>query len=207
MAETSCLVNLLPEGGDEAKNKLISYASERLLRLARNMLKNYPGVRRWEQTDDIGQHALMRLHRALSEAKVLSSCHFWKLAALQIRRELIDMARRHQGPEGIGTNHHTDGAGKAADDSSGPLQRIPDGGDGPDSLEDWTRFHSAVESLPEFERQVVGLIFYDGLKQIDAADQLGVTLDIVKKRWLSARLKLGHKLSAHPLRSRPGGHQ
>jgi len=144
--------------------------------------------------------ALLRLDRALSDVSVRSSSHFWKLAALQIRRELLDMARRHQGPEGVGANHHTDGAGKAADDPGGPLLNQPDGGSEPDSLEDWTRFHAAVEGLPEEEKEVVGLIWYDGLKQKEAADELGVTINVVKKRWMSARLMLARTLSDDPPR-------
>jgi RNA polymerase sigma-70 factor (ECF subfamily) len=199
MAETTRFVNLLPGGGDDARSKLIAHASDRLLRLARRMLRGYPGVRRWEQTDDVHNKALYRLDRALSDVGVRSSAHFWKLAALQIRRELIDMARHYSGPAGIGSKHHTDGAGKAADDPGGPLLSLADGESGPDNLESWTRFHAAVEVLPEREKEVVSLLWYDGLTQQEAADELGLTLDQVKKRWVAARLMLAQKLLDDPL--------
>ena len=35
--------------------------AERLTRLTHNMLKDYPGVHRWEETDDILQNATLRL--------------------------------------------------------------------------------------------------------------------------------------------------
>ena len=182
MAETTRLVNLLPEGGDDARNKLIAHASERLLRLARRMLREYPGVRRWEQTDDVRQNAALRLQRALSDVDVKSSKHFWHLATLQIRRELIDLARHHLGPEGHGRHHHTDGAGKAADDPGGGLHSLPYGKGEPSTPEAWIEFHELVEGLPEEQREVARLRWFGGLAHQEVANVLDMTLDTVKKR-------------------------
>src|SRR5262249_12443431 len=56
----ACLDRL--RGGDEAaRAELLGCACERLLQLARKMLKGYPNVRRWEQTDDVLQNAFLRL--------------------------------------------------------------------------------------------------------------------------------------------------
>ncbi len=53
-------------GGDRgALDELLTAARDRLAQLARKMLKGYPGVARWEQTDDVAQNALIRLDRAL----------------------------------------------------------------------------------------------------------------------------------------------
>jgi len=40
-----------------------------------------------------------------------SSRQFWNLAALQVRRELIDLAHHHLGPQGHGARHHSDAQG------------------------------------------------------------------------------------------------
>src|SRR5262249_2175707 len=80
---------------------------ERLRNLARKMLKGYPNVRRWEQTDDVLQNAVIRLHRALQQLTVQTPLDFFRLAALNIRRELLDMAKHYYGPHGPGAHHAT----------------------------------------------------------------------------------------------------
>src|SRR5262249_31384142 len=95
-------------GGDEAaRGELLSSACERLRKLARKILKAYPNVRRWEQTDDVLQNAIIRLHRALQQLPVRTSLDFFRLAALNIRRELLDLARHYYGPQGQGAHHAT----------------------------------------------------------------------------------------------------
>ena len=49
--------------------EVIGRSCERLRQLAHRMLKNYPRLRRWEQTDDVLQNAMIRLHRSLAEVK------------------------------------------------------------------------------------------------------------------------------------------
>jgi hypothetical protein len=58
-------------GDSSARDELATIARERLSRLARRMLGGYPGVARWEQTDDILQNAALRLCRALEEIRPL----------------------------------------------------------------------------------------------------------------------------------------
>src|SRR3954468_524031 len=101
-------------GDPSARDGLIGLAQGRFVALARAMLRRHPHVRRWEETDDLLQAALMRLHRSLAEVRPGDVRHLDNLAAAQIRRELIDLARRHHGPEGLGANHHTDAAGPDA---------------------------------------------------------------------------------------------
>src|SRR3954452_1632280 len=103
------LLDRLRAGEDSARDRLIALAQGRFVALARAMLRRYPHVRRWEETDDLLQAALMRLHRGLAVVRPEDVPHFDNLAATQIRRELIDLARSYHGPEGIGANHHTDG--------------------------------------------------------------------------------------------------
>lgn len=178
----------LANGGDAAAwGELLVHACERLRRLARKMLRGYPDLRRWEMTDDLLQNALMRLHRTLAEVRPQSVRHFFNLATVQIRRELLDLADHHFGPEGDGAKHHTDGQG-AADDGDGVLQKEADGAEEPSTLDGWTDFHTRIEALPEHEREVVGLLWYEGLSQEEAAAVLGVSVRTVKRRWASARL-------------------
>src|SRR5262245_64782591 len=89
----------LRAGDDRAREQLLESSNERLARLARKLLRDSPGVRRWEQTDDVLQNALLRLDRALKAVVPPTSRDYFRLAAAMIRRELIDLARHHFGPE------------------------------------------------------------------------------------------------------------
>ena len=68
----------------------------------------------------------------------------------------------------------------------------------PATLDGWTEFHAQVEALPEDERQAVGLLYYQGLSQEEAAAVLGVSVRTVKRRWQSARLLLAKALRGEP---------
>lgn len=179
------LIDLAASGEKSARQALLDHACDRLLRLTRKMFHGYPNLRRWEQTDDVFQNSLIRLHRALAEVKVESVRHFFNLAAVQVRRELLDLAKHHFGPHGIGANHHTDG--QPADEAGGSLHGKDDE---PNDPAKWTEFHQHVEALPDEEKEVVNLLWYEGLTQDETAKLLGIALRTVKRRWHSARLKL-----------------
>ncbi len=103
--------------------------------------------------DPSARASLMRLHRSLTEVRPEDVPHFDNLAATQIRRELIDLARSYHGPEGLGANHQTDGT-----DPGGRLAQVAETSGQPESLEEWTAFHEAVDRLPDEERQVMDLL-------------------------------------------------
>lgn len=176
-------------GGDEsAREALLHHACDRLLRVTRRTFRNYPYLRRWEATDDVFQNAMVRLHRALREVRVETVRHFFNLAGVQIRRELTDLTRHYFGPEGHGANHHTDH--KPADDAGGALDRS----DEPEDLAEWSLFHEHCEKLPDDEREVVNLLYYQGLTHEEAARVLGKSTRTVKRRWFAARQRLHEAL-------------
>src|SRR5262245_52885470 len=80
-------------GETVARDELFRQVSARLERLARKMLRRFPEVARWEQTGDVLQNALPRLLRALEVVRPGSVREFFGLAAEQLRRTLIDLAR------------------------------------------------------------------------------------------------------------------
>jgi RNA polymerase sigma-70 factor (ECF subfamily) len=88
------------QAGDEtARAELIDRAQGRLKQLTLKMLKDFPRLHPWEEPDDVFQSAMLRLCRALQEVTPTSVRSFFRLAAVQIRRELIDLARHYFGPE------------------------------------------------------------------------------------------------------------
>jgi RNA polymerase sigma-70 factor (ECF subfamily) len=184
----------LQAGDESARKELLNCACERLTRLTRTMLKSYQRVKRWEQTDDVFQNAVMRLYRSLGEVRPASVGDFFRLAALNIRRELLDLAKHYYGPQGQGAKHASLGQGQESGSlPQAPLEQ-PDAGDDPSRLAAWTEFHSQVGQLPEEEREVFDLLWYQELSQAEAAVVLQVSERTVKRRWQSARLKLHQAL-------------
>ncbi len=184
------LIDLALDGDTSAHEALLNHACDRLLRLTRKMFHGYPNLRRWEQTDDVFQNSMLRLHRALAEVRVESVRHFFNLAAVQVRRELLDLAKHHFGATGLGAQHHTDG--QAADDEGGSLHNRAEE---PENLSGWSEFHAHVECLPEDEAEVVNLLYYEGLTQEEAARVLGISARTLKRRWQSAKLRLHEVLN------------
>jgi RNA polymerase sigma-70 factor (ECF subfamily) len=175
----------LQAGDPAARDALLGAAGERLRHLAQKMLQSYPRVRRWEQTDDVLQNALLRLCRTLQDVPPQSVADFLRLAALNIRRELLDLTRHYYGPQGAGAHHVTLGP-----DEEGPPEAAAAASLDPGSLTVWSEFHQQVEALPDEERAVFDLLWYQGLSQAEAAEVLGVTERTIKRRWQSARLRL-----------------
>ena len=174
-----CLLERIRAGDRAAEDELFRYLGGRLERLAGKMLRGFPAVRRWAGSDDVLQNASLRLLRALQEVRPGSSAQFFGLAAKEIRRELLDLKRHYCGPEGMGAHHHTGGP-------DGPAREPVDPAPGPDELEEWCEFHVQVERLPEEERAVVDLHFYQGLTKAEAAELLGVDVRTVQRRWNAA---------------------
>jgi RNA polymerase sigma factor (sigma-70 family) len=174
-------------GDPAALNELIRHACGRLQRLTRHMLRGYPGVRRWAQTDDVLQSALVRLLRALEAVRPASTRDFFALATEQVRRELLDLARHYYGPEGPGTHHASRGDG---DGAPGTAPDRADLSHEPASLAEWCELHQQIDRLPAEEREAVGLLYYQGLTQAETAAMLGVSVRTVQRRWQSALLKL-----------------
>jgi RNA polymerase sigma factor (sigma-70 family) len=192
-AQIQLRLDRLRAGDGSARDELLMIACARLGRLARKMLRSYPVVRPWEQTDDVLQNAVMRLYRALDVVKPASVRSFINLAAVQIRRELIDLARHYDGPEGPGRHHVSLAGSDGSESPGGPPDAAEDTGD-PARLAAWTEFHDKIGTLPDQEKEVFDLLWYQGLSQAEAAALLGVTERVVKYRWRSARLKLHQML-------------
>jgi RNA polymerase sigma-70 factor (ECF subfamily) len=185
------LLEKLRAGDATARDELLNCACERLTQLTRRMLRGFPGVHRWEQTDDVMQNAMMRLYRTLGDIQPAGAADFFRLAALNIRRELLDLAKHYNGPRGLGANHAS--AGTASGETRPGLDATAPG-DSPSRLAAWTEFHGKVEQLPEDERAVFDLLWYQELPQAEAAALLGISERTIKRRWASARLRLYESL-------------
>jgi RNA polymerase sigma-70 factor (ECF subfamily) len=186
-AELNGWVDRMRAGDRAARDELLRRVGDRLERLARKMLHRFPDVRRWAQTDDVFQNAAMRLLRALEAVRPASVRDFFGLAAEQMRRELLDLARHFHGPQGAAAHHDSGALGAGG---QAPAPDPPDRAEDPRELEKWSAFHAGVAGLPAEEREVVGLIYYHGWTQAAVAELFGVSVRTVQRRWEDALLRL-----------------
>jgi RNA polymerase sigma-70 factor (ECF subfamily) len=185
-AELHQLVDRERQGDPAAFNELVQRAGLRLEHMAHIMLGRFPKVKRWVETGDVLQSSLMRLLRALRTIRPASTGDFYRLAAEQIRRELIDLARscrRHR------TCPEADLGRVGAEEETCRLEP-PDVAPDVAELDRWTAFHEAVAKLPAKEREVFGLVFYHGWTQPQIAELLQITDRQVRRLWKSACLTL-----------------
>jgi RNA polymerase sigma-70 factor (ECF subfamily) len=192
--QTQVLLDRMRAGDAAAGEALLNHACDRLRRLTRKMLRGFGRVKRWEQTDDVFQNALVRFWNALRDVRPQSAREFYGLAAVQIRRELIDLARQYYGPAGLGANQASNVAGGHSTTTPLAVSDRADTTQEPSRLAMWSEFHERVESLQPEHREVFDLLWYQDLTQVEAGRLLGISEATVKRRWLAARRRLHQML-------------
>jgi RNA polymerase sigma-70 factor (ECF subfamily) len=91
---------------------------------------------------------------------------------------------------GIGANHETDAQADGRPARHEPLDATGE----PSNIVEWTEFHEQVDALPDEEREVFSMTWYEGLSQGEIANLLGIGIRTVKRRWQSARCLLGKSI-------------
>jgi RNA polymerase sigma factor (sigma-70 family) len=168
-------------GEREAADDLLRAVDHRLRKLAARMIRGFPNVRGLADSDDVLQNSLLRLLRTLKKLEPKTPRDFFNLAAVHIRRELLDLARRAKGKETIPLKQ-----GGSSDMARPSEPAAPEASD----ADEWVRFHESVDQLPLEEREVVGLIFYHGWTQGQIAELFQVDERTVRRRWASACRKI-----------------
>lgn len=195
-ALAGCL-DRLAAGDLAARDTIIELVGERLRILAHRMIARFPNVRRWEETDDLFQNAALRLHRSLGQMRLTEPRSVLAIAATELRRELLDLARKHSGPWSEAAHHATNSVFDSQAARHGH-QAVDRAGDHDEPLERWTTFHDAIESLAPEEREVFQMVWYLGCDQKTIAATLGCCARTVKNRWRSARETIRARLDGDP---------
>jgi len=184
--------------GDDlaARDELVTHACERLRVLTRNLSRG-DRVRRFADTDDVLDGAVIALRYSLLQARPASVAEFLRLAAFHIRRELTRLAREYYGPTGWARRHVLCPAGESSlfGATAYWADRDPSPSHAVFHHEDIARLHSAVDALCDELRDVVDLLWLHGMKQREAANILGVATKTVQRRWIRARLRLHRSLA------------
>jgi RNA polymerase sigma-70 factor (ECF subfamily) len=181
--QMQALVDRWREGDGAAGDLLCRQVGRRLELLVRKLLGGFPRVRALADTDDVFQEAVVRLLRTLTNLRPATTGDFFNLAAVHVRRTLIDLTRKVAARPDLGMR--TPPAAGVTGDID-PLARLPDPRSDSEDLERWCRFHEGVESLPPQEREIISLAFYHGWSQKRMAEFLGVDERTIRRRWCAA---------------------
>ena len=173
----SCL-DRMRAGDNEADNDLVKVVQSRLRALVNRMFRGFPNVRGIADMDDVFQESVIDLLRTLRKLRPATTRDFMNLAAVHIRRELLDLARRVKGKQTLSLS--------APGSTDSPIQHEPAAPEDAD-MDEWVELHEAVDRLPMEEREVVSLVFYHGWKQEEIAKLLNVSVKTVRRRWSKAR--------------------
>lgn len=178
-------LGLLIGGDPSAVDRLVEAWSARLRHLTHKILRHYPGVRRYDDTDDVFQGAIMRLHRAISQMAEAgeSPRSMMALGAVQIHRELVDLTRRYATAASYQANHGTN----VFCDESGVRHFVDEAAVTEEPLDRWERFHETVERLTPEQKEVFRLVWYLGADQKTIAAIMGCSERSVKNYWRQAR--------------------
>lgn len=117
--------------------------------------------------------------------------------------QAIDFQRRNRRHRAASLDHRS--KSRAADEPSALVElrdsSQPNPSQEAQSAERRKQVRQAVDSLPEPARQVVILVYFQGLKYREAADVLSIPLGTVKSRLYAAIEKLRQKLTPRAFRN------
>jgi RNA polymerase sigma-70 factor (ECF subfamily) len=165
---------------------LLERAAGRLRLLCATLLyKSYPRLARPPvnlEADELLGGVVAGLLRALRTTRPATVRQFFALACQHMRWQLNDLARRldnQPAPAALAES------GVAAPPSSSDSCLTPNG----------RRMLSAIEGLPEVEREVFDLVRIQGLTYAEVAEVIGASEKTVQRRLNRARLLLAEQLA------------
>lgn len=143
--------------------------------------------------------------QVLSDVKLITgptAVDFFKLMSQNIRWALLDLDKRYRGPKysppvalrpmGPAPGDQDDAPGPmdepAADSNWNPARQAAE-------KKFYCDIHRYVDSVEEKERVLFDLLFYQGLRQVEAAKLLKISEPEISKRWSRARQKAAKALN------------
>lgn len=135
------------------------------------------------QTSALVNEAFLRLVDQRS-VKWNNRAHFFGLAAQMMRRILVDYARSHlYAKRGAGAVHVSlDQVGLASDEPTAEVTALDEA-------------LGKLESIDPQQARVVELKFFGGLTIKETAEVMGISVDMVKREWSTARAWLYREMT------------
>ena len=156
--------------------------------MVRRQFWQQPDLRRLEETDDILQKALIRLNKAMETIQPGSVAEFFALASQQIRWVLLDLGQE------MGKLRENESVEFRMYSDKFLFDHPKDDSSPPESLLEWEHFHKTIQGLPEIEKSLFDLLYYQGLTQEEASEILNIPMRSLKRYWRNAKVKLYKKL-------------
>ena len=164
---------------------LLDRSVHRLQVLCANLLyRGYPRLMQPPvnlKPDELLGAVVVRLLKALREARPETVREFFALANQHMRWELNDLARRLDNQPAVGELY--EGIALSTPSSASKLS--------PSAL----RMLQAIDDLPEEEREVFDLVRIQGMTQVETAEVLGVSKKTVQRRLDRAMLTLSEAVN------------
>jgi RNA polymerase sigma factor (TIGR02999 family) len=180
------ITNLLlawQKGDATALDRLTRIVYNELLKLARRHLRKEHSATL--QTNELINEAYLRLLNYCGDVRWQDRAHFFAMAAIQMRRVLVDEARKR---------HVLKRGGQFTQVSLAEAMSVSD-------LSNWELIiavHEVLERLAFFstlKAHIVELRFFGGLTIEETAAALGISIDKVKREWRTAILWLTQELN------------
>lgn len=176
------------------KDQLISRAYLRLQQLAHRMLYSYDRQKLDEETNGLVAEAYLRLNRSLEDLKPETVRQFFGLAALQMRRHLLDKLRVIHGRGELKRPKITTLTPESPDGSAmqigAPATANAFDGTTIDVLE-------SLDKLEERQRECLVLQHWYGFTHQDIASLLGVSTKTVQRLTNLAFIQLNELLKSY----------
>jgi RNA polymerase sigma-70 factor, ECF subfamily len=189
--EVTRLLGELKQGDKQAANHILPLVYDELHRLARSYFRRERGEHTLQPTALVHE-AYIRL--VDQRAPLESRGHFMALAATQMRRILLDYARKHQAARrGAG------GQKVLLEDTTAISPQKP-----VDIIALDAALHK-LNGLDADQSRVVELRFFGGLSVEETAEAMGVSPATVKRGWSSARAFLHREITGGSLDARAMG--
>ncbi len=188
MDETGEVTRLLGEigrGQKEAMNQLLPLVYDELHRLARSYFRRERGEHTLQATALVNE-AYIRL--VDQKAPLQSRGHFLAVAATQMRRILLDYARKHRAARRGGAGQKVILEDTMAISEQNPVDMIA--------------LDTALTRLAELDAEqarIVELRFFGGLSVEQTAEVMSCSPATVKRSWSSARAFLHREISGGAL--------
>jgi RNA polymerase sigma-70 factor, ECF subfamily len=161
-------------------------------------LRNYLGDP--EMADDVFQQTFLQVHLKCDQFEPERRLRPWLYAVAT--NQAIDFQRRQGRHRMASLDRRVGGAGENESGAFVDLFDSPVRGpaEETESSEQGEEIRRAVDNLPEQTRQVVMLVYFQGLKYREAADVLSIPVGTVKSRLHAAIQRLGEVLTPTHLR-------
>jgi len=179
--EVTRLLGEIGRGQSQAVNDLLPLVYDELHRLARSYFRRERGEHTLQPTALVHE-AYIRL--VDQRAPLESRGHFMAVAATQMRRVLLDYARKHRAARRGGAEKKV-----LLDDTMAISEQHP---------VDIILLNAALDKLGKLDdkqAQLVELRFFGGLSVEETAEVMGVSPATVKRSWSSARAFLHREIT------------